>query len=374
VAQERIQKILARAGLASRRGAEEMISSGRVKVNGRAVTELGGKANPRSDRIEVDGKLIEAERPVYVLFHKPRGVVCTMSDPEGRPTVAQYVKDVEERIVPVGRLDFHTSGVLLMTNDGDFAAALAHPSKHVEKVYVAKLRGVLGDDVIDALAQPIDIDGKSTQPAKVKRLRVEGDKTWVEFTLREGRNRQIHRITEAAGTAVFRLARISFAGLDAEGLRPGQWRYLSKDELRAFKTEYGFPKKVATPPMPPTAEKLERTHRRVENIRTGDKQKAAEKAKEHVAETGRGLRRGSKKRTRNSAEGTRSVAKGRASSDARTVAGRSTNGRASAVGTRRGAGRGTGEARAADSRNEAVRDQDARGKRPLRAKRPRKAR
>lgn len=282
MAQERIQKILARAGLASRRGAEEMISAGRVKVNGRTVTELGAKANPRQDRIEVDGKIIAAERAVYVLLHKPRGVVCTMSDPEGRPTVAQYVKDVEERIVPVGRLDFHTSGVLLMTNDGDFAAALAHPSKHVEKVYVAKLRGVLDDDAIAELTKPIMIDGKSTQPAKVRRLRVEGDKTWVEFTLREGRNRQIHRITEAAGTAVFRLARISFAGLSAEGLRPGQWRYLGKDELRAFKADYGVPKKIVTPPMPPTPEKLERTRKRVENVRTGDKARANERAKEHV--------------------------------------------------------------------------------------------
>ncbi len=279
MAQERIQKILARAGLASRRAAEELISSGRVKVNGRTVTELGAKANPRSDRIEVDGKLITAERPIYVLFHKPRGVVCTMSDPEGRPTVAQYVADVDQRIVPVGRLDFQTSGVLLMTNDGDFAAALAHPSKRVEKIYVAKLRGVLDDAAIEALGSPITIDGKQTQPAQVRRLRVEGDKTWVEFTLHEGRNRQIHRITEAAGSAVFRLARLRFAGLTTDGLRPGQWRYLTKDELRAFKAEYGAPKKVAAPPMPPTEDKLARTRQRVENIRTGDKRRALDKGK-----------------------------------------------------------------------------------------------
>lgn len=299
MAQERIQKILARAGLSSRRGAEELISAGRVKVNGKTVTELGAKANPRSDRIEVDGKLIGAERPVYVLFHKPRGVVCTMSDPEGRPTVAQYVKDVEERIVPVGRLDFHTSGVLLMTNDGDFAAALAHPSKKVEKVYVAKLRGVLDDAAIEELQKPITIDGKSTHGAQARRLRTEGDKTWVEFTLREGKNRQIHHIAEQSGTAVFRLARLSFAGLTADGLRPGQWRYLTKDELRAFKAEHGVPKKIATQPVPPTAEKLERTHRRVENIRTGDKQRAAEKAKEQASAEARETRRsGARKVTR----------------------------------------------------------------------------
>jgi 23S rRNA pseudouridine2605 synthase len=364
VAQERIQKILARAGLASRRGAEELISSGRVKVNGRAVTELGAKANPRSDRIEVDGKLIEAERPVYVLFHKPRGVVCTMSDPEGRPTVAQYVKDVEERIVPVGRLDFHTSGVLLMTNDGDFAAALVHPSKHVQKVYVAKLRGVLDDMAIEELAKPISIDGKVTQPAHVKRLRVEGDKTWVEFTLREGRNRQIHRITEATGTAVFRLARISFAGLTAEGLRPGQWRYLSKDELRTFKADFGYPKKVANPPMPPTADKLARTRQRVENIRTGDKHKAAEKAVELASDNARSARRASKGAKRGT-ETARRTSKGRTSGEGPRTAKPS-------GGTRRGAGRG-GETRTTDAiQSDSVRDRGTRGKRPLRAKRPRK--
>src|SRR5690606_19030674 len=121
-----------------------------------------------------------------------------MSDPEGRPTVAQYVSDVRARVVPVGRLDFHTSGVLLLTNDGDFSAALAHPSRKVEKVYVAKVRGILDNAAIEALRQPIEIDGNMTRPAEVKRLRVEGDKTWIQVTLHEGRNRQIHRMTEAA--------------------------------------------------------------------------------------------------------------------------------------------------------------------------------
>src|SRR5690606_31123327 len=144
------------------------------------------------------------------------------------------------------------------------------------KVYVAKLRGVLDDDKIEALRQPVTIDGKRTQPAEARRLRVEGDKTWDEFTLREGRNRQIHHIAEAAGTAVFRLARLSFAGLTADGLRPGQWRYLTKDELRAFKTTYGVPKKVAPPPPPPKEEKVARTRKRVENIRTAEQKRPLE--------------------------------------------------------------------------------------------------
>lgn len=272
VAQERLQKIIARAGLVSRRGAEEWIESGKVKVNGKVVTELGAKADPRKDKIEVNGNLVTRESFVYVLFHKPRGVVCTMSDPEGRPTVAQYVADVDARIVPVGRLDFHTSGVLLMTNDGDFAEAMAHPRRKVKKVYVAKLRGVLDDTVIAKLGEPIDLDGKRTQPAGVRRLRVEGDKTWVEFTLHEGRNRQIHRLTEAAGTAVFRLARVEYAGLDAEGLRPGQWRYLSKDELKVFKAEFGQPKKLVAPPPLPDADKVARTRRRLEKVGEGQRE------------------------------------------------------------------------------------------------------
>ncbi len=264
VATERLQKILARAGFASRRGAEELIAAGKVKVNGKRVSELGVKADARKDRIEVEGKLVTSEPLVYVLFHKPRGVVCTMSDPEGRPTVAQYVADVRARVVPVGRLDFHTSGVLLLTNDGEFSAALAHPSRKVEKVYVAKVRGVVDNPTIEKMRQPIEIDGKLTQPAEVKRLRVEGDKTWIQVILREGRNRQVHRMTEAVDSVVFRLARLSFAGLTAEGLRPGQWRFLTKDELREFKATFGYPKRIAAPPAAPLSEQVDRTRRRLE--------------------------------------------------------------------------------------------------------------
>lgn len=334
MAQERIQKILARAGIASRRAAEELISSGRVKVNGKTTTELGAKADPRKDRVEVDGKLVAAERPVYVLLHKPRGVMCTMSDPEGRPTVAQYVADVEERIVPVGRLDFHTSGVLLMTNDGDFAAAMAHPTKRVEKIYVAKLRGVLGDEAIEGLCKPILIDGKPTQPAAVRRLRVEGDKTWVEFTLHEGRNRQIHRVTEAAGSAVFRLARLKFAGLTADNLRPGQWRYLTKDELRDFKEEYGVPKRVVAPPAPPSDDKLARTRQRVENIRTADKQWPG-KRRDEGEHADSDLDSRVNARTRKPARGAKRGSTTRVSSG-KVSAGRASAGRASAGKASRG--------------------------------------
>jgi 23S rRNA pseudouridine2605 synthase len=257
VSAERLQKILARAGVASRRKAEELILAGRVKVAGRVVRELGTKADPARESVEVDGRRIHAEAPVYLVLHKPRSVMCTLSDPEGRPTVLELLRGVGERVVPVGRLDYHTSGVLLMTNDGEFAAALAHPSRKVPKVYIAKVHGRVDDAGIERMCQSIDIDGRPTQPAEVRRLRTEGDKTWLELTLREGRNRQVRRIGDAAGFPVMRLSRIAYAGIDAEGLRPGEWRPLSSDELVALKRAYGVPKSVraARSPMPPARSK-----------------------------------------------------------------------------------------------------------------------
>ncbi len=256
MALERLQKILARAGVASRRQAEELIRAGRVAVDGQIVTEVGTKANPRRQRVELDGRLLQPEPLIYVLFHKPRGVVCTMHDPEGRATVAEYVSQARARVVPVGRLDYHTSGVLLLTNDGAFAASLAHPRRKVEKVYVAKVAGVLDDAAVQRWEESVEIDGRPTEPAGVRRLRVEGDKTWLEVTLREGRNRQIHRIAEHCNTMVLRLARIRFAGITAEGLRPGQWRYLSKDELTVLKAQYGVPRQLRDAPPLPNAEQI----------------------------------------------------------------------------------------------------------------------
>ena len=245
---ERLQKILAQAGVASRRRAEELIVAGRVAVDGEIVRELGSRADPATNRIEVDGRRIVAEERVYLAFHKPRNVVSTMSDPEGRPTVAEYLRRVGARVVPVGRLDFHTSGTLLLTNDGDFAAGLLHPRKSSPKVYVAKVAGILSEEDLAKWREPIVVDGRPTRPAEVRLLRVEGDKTWLEIVLREGKNRQIHRIGEAAGFTVMRLARTSFAGITSEGLRPGEWRHLSVDELTALRRAYGVPKRVHSPP------------------------------------------------------------------------------------------------------------------------------
>lgn len=244
----RLQKILARAGIASRRAAEQLITAGRVRVNGRTVSELGAQADPRADRIEVDGARLVAEALVYVVLHKPRGVVATLHDPEGRPTVGQLLAKVAGRVYPVGRLDFATSGVLLATNDGDFADAILHPRRAVPKTYVVKVKGAMQPEDLERWRAGVRLEDGMTAPAEAKLLRYEGDKTWFELTIHEGKNQQIRRMGEATGFPVMRLARLSVAGITAAGLRPGEWRLLSPDELRDLKKVYGVPKRIPAAP------------------------------------------------------------------------------------------------------------------------------
>jgi 23S rRNA pseudouridine2605 synthase len=243
---ERLQKVLARAGIASRRAAELLITAGRVRVNGRVESELGVRVT-RKDRVELDGKRLVAEPLVYVVLHKPRGVVCTLKDPEGRPSVGEHLRGVGARVVPVGRLDFHTSGALICTNDGELLERLAHPRHHAPKEYVAKVRGVVDEKGLARLADQIVIDGRPTRPAEVRLLRVEGDKTWLTVRLREGKNRQVRRLGEHAGLPVMRLARVSHAGITAEDLRPGEWRHLTLDELKQLQRDFGVPRRVRPP-------------------------------------------------------------------------------------------------------------------------------
>jgi 23S rRNA pseudouridine2605 synthase len=246
VATVRLQKALAHAGIASRRAAERLILAGRVRVDGHVVTELGSKVDPRTSRVEVDGERIVRESPTYVLLHKPRGVVSTMRDPEGRASVRDLLVDLPGRVYPVGRLDFNTSGVLLATNDGEFAEALLHPRRGVPKTYVVKLQGVMQPRDLDRWRHGVSLEEGKTLPAKVKLLRHEADKTWLELTITEGRNLQVRRMGEATGFRVMRLARTSFAGIDSTGLAPGRWRYLTADELRALKKEYGVPRRIVS--------------------------------------------------------------------------------------------------------------------------------
>lgn len=247
----RLQKILARAGVASRRAAEELIASGRVRVDGRIVTQMGTKVEARDSRVEVDGTRVVREEPIYVALHKPRGVVSTMHDPEGRPSVRQLLTEVPARVFPVGRLDFNTSGVLLATNDGEFTDVLLHPRRAVPKTYVVKVQGVMGPRDLETWRRGVELDDGKTLPAKVKLLRHEGDKSWLELTITEGRNQQVRRMGDATRFRVMRLARTAFAGIRSEALAPGRWRYLTADELKDLKKEYGVPKRVVSPPAPP---------------------------------------------------------------------------------------------------------------------------
>lgn len=258
MSEDRLQKVLARAGVASRRSAEAMILDGRVKIDGRVVRELGVRVDPRARRVDVDGRRVISEPLVYVLLHKPRGVMCTLSDPEGRKTVVELLHDVGVRVVPVGRLDYHTSGAILCTNDGDFAQRLLHPSGGVPKEYVAKVRGKADDRALEQWRESIVIEGRATRPADVRLLRVDGDKSWLTIVLHEGRNRQVRRLGEATGFPVLRLARTAHAGITTEGLRPGQWRHLTREELIELKRAYGVPKSVRTAAASKTGERRPR--------------------------------------------------------------------------------------------------------------------
>ena len=241
---ERLQKIIARAGIASRRAAETLIAEGRVRLNGRIVTELGTTADSMRDKIEVDGKRVVREKPVYYLLHKPREVVTTVSDPEGRQTVLELLRGVPERVFPVGRLDYHTSGALLLTNDGEFANGLLKPRRAVPKTYIVKVRGKLAIPELDKLRNGVRLGSYTTKPADVFVLREDSRNTVLQITLKEGKNRQIHRMIEALDKRVQRLSRQSFADITVEDLRPGEWRPLRKRELEKVQKRYLRPAKT----------------------------------------------------------------------------------------------------------------------------------
>ena len=230
----RLQKILAQAGVASRRAAERLMSEGRVSVNGETVRELGTKADPTRDDIRVDGRRIRpAERLRYILLNKPRGYVTTRSDPQRRPTVMDLLAGVREYVYPVGRLDYDTEGLLLLTNDGEFAAELAHPRHGIERTYEGRVAGMPDDRAIEKLRTGISLDGRRTRPADVKLLNAgRSDRDGVlQITIREGRNRQVRRMCEAVGHPVQRLKRTRIGPISDRRLKPGEWRELSAEEI-----------------------------------------------------------------------------------------------------------------------------------------------
>lgn len=229
---ERIQKIIASAGVTSRRAAEDLIAEGRVRVNGQVVTELGTKADADKDHIKVDGKLINPQQPkVYVMLNKPVGYVTTMSDPEGRRTVQDLLKGIKVRVYPVGRLDYNTEGMLILTNDGDFAHLITHPKHEFPKTYLAKVKGFLEDSQIGSLEQGIYLDDGKTAPAKLKKVRKEEANSWIEITIHEGRKRQVRRMFDRVGHSVIKLKRIRTGGLVLGSLPEGAFRYLTPAEV-----------------------------------------------------------------------------------------------------------------------------------------------
>jgi 23S rRNA pseudouridine2605 synthase len=234
--QERIQKIISAAGITSRRAAEQLILDGRVRVNGQVVTELGTKADAAKDHIKVDGKLINPRQPLsYIMLNKPAGYVTTMSDPEGRPTVQHLLKGVKVRVYPVGRLDYNTEGLLLLTNDGDFAHLITHPSHEFPKTYRAKVKGALEDHQIEQLEKGIYLDDGRTAPAKLKKISKEEANSWLEITIHEGRKRQVRRMFDRVGHSVIKLKRVRTGNLHLGDLPEGSFRYLTPDEVSALK-------------------------------------------------------------------------------------------------------------------------------------------
>jgi len=236
---ERLQKIIAAAGFASRRKAEELITSGRVLVNGQPVTELGTKADPEQDHIRVDGKLLHApERFSYFVLNKPKGYVTTVSDPENRPTVMDLVQGIKGRVYPVGRLDWASEGLLLLTNDGALANSLMKAASHVPKTYVVKVAGVPEEAKLEKLRRGVSIAEKGgrrvrTAPAQIKLIR-EGDNPWLEVTIIEGRNRQVRKMFEEVGHHVEKIRRVQYGPLSLD-VPPGEYRSLTFEEVARLK-------------------------------------------------------------------------------------------------------------------------------------------
>ncbi len=236
----RLQKYLSMCAVASRRKAEELIAQGKVKVNGK-VAQIGDKVSPRHDTVTVSGKKITAGRKnIYIMLHKPRGFITTMDDEMGRKCVAELVSDVGARVYPVGRLDKDSEGLLLMTNDGEFANFMTHPSKHIPKTYRVTVRPDVTENMLTAFSTGMEIDGRITAPADARIIEKQENRVVLEIVLYEGRNRQIRKMCESLGLEVARLKRTSMGSLKLGMLHPGKWRELTEDEVHKLMVSSGM--------------------------------------------------------------------------------------------------------------------------------------
>ena len=232
----RLQKLIAGTGIASRRKSETLIAAGRVTVNGRVVTELGTRVDPERDHVKVDGKHLSAAQPfVYLVLNKPRNVMSTLDDPGGRTTVKDYLRGVSVRVFPVGRLDFDSEGLMLLTNNGELAQALLHPRYHVVKTYLIKVKGVLTDEEIRRLEQGVRLEDGMTSPASVRKIRKAEQNSWLEVSIREGRKHQVRRMLDSVGHPVIKLIRVRMGPLALGDLEPGEFRYLTDREANSLR-------------------------------------------------------------------------------------------------------------------------------------------
>lgn len=230
---ERLQKVLAKAGLASRRKAEELIREGRVTVDGETVTEMGVRVDPESQKIECDGQSVTTrEQKVYILLNKPAGFLSTVQDPQGRPIVTDLLPNIKERVYPVGRLDLDTEGALILTNDGELAQEILHPSKEVKKTYVARVKSKPGPQKLAALSKGIQLEGKKTWPAELTVLDTGEQMATIKVVIHEGRKRQVRKMFEAIGHPVLQLKRIAYGKLELGDLKPGRYRFLTPGDLK----------------------------------------------------------------------------------------------------------------------------------------------
>ncbi len=268
---ERLQKIISAAGITSRRASEALITNGQVSVNGVVVTELGSKADPSKDTITVDGKSLKvSEQRLYILLNKPPGYITALKDGQGRPLVTDLLKDVSDRVYPVGRLDYNTEGLLLLTNDGDWANRLMHPRNEIEKEYHVRVRGKVIDQQLKRMADGVELEDGKTAPAVVNLVKSGEQNDWISVAIHEGRNRQVRRMCEAVSLSVVRLKRIRYGTLALGTLRAGQFRYLSDTEVRELSGEPN--KKIpAELPQREVRQKVTRPQRSARPERSGGK-------------------------------------------------------------------------------------------------------